>query len=162
MKIITADQARQYAIVNFPSFPKDWYISPHFTWNEVFVNELRKYGVPSLAIFENAVKASKQFEKIRELLGLPMNVHCWFRSLLHNLALKEQGLNPAMHSSHLYGLALDYDVPGMTMTQVRGKLLEAVKKQQLKIRIEANTAQWVHCDIGNPYTNDYNWGIFNP
>lgn len=162
MKIISPEKACEYAKVNFPIFPDDWYISPHFKWNEVFVNEIRAYGVPPLEIFKNAVKASVEFEKVRVFLGKAMNIHCWYRSSLHNLSLVKQGYKPAMHSSHLYALAIDYHVIGMTPFQVRAKLVEGIKIEKFKIRIESNTLSWIHNDIGNPYIGDYRWGVFNP
>jgi hypothetical protein len=162
MKIISAQQAFEYAKTNYPIFPSDWNISTHFTWNDVFKSELKTDGAPALEIFQNAVKMSVELEKIRIKIGKLMNVHCWFRSMAHNLRLKAQGYKPAMHSSHLYAMAVDYDIVGMTESAVRTILVEEVKKGNLKIRIEANTKGWVHNDVGNPYTKNYTWGIFNP
>jgi hypothetical protein len=160
MAIITPEKAFQYAKKNYPSFPNDWFISPHFLWSEVFENEIKSYGCPPLNIFQTSLKSATEFEKIRNYLGKPMNTHCWFRSMQHNLDIKiKQHLNPAMHSSHLYAMALDFDVTGMTIEEARTKILEGVKKGILRVRVEPRTATWIHCDIGNPYINDYKWGL---
>jgi uncharacterized protein YcbK (DUF882 family) len=160
--IITPEQAYEYAKTHYPLFPNDWFVSPHFKWNDVFKNETKQDGLPELKIFQVALKASIEFEKIRVLLGKGMNVHCWYRSMAHNLRLKAQGLKPAMHSAHLYGMALDYDVTGMTPSQVRALLTLWLKQGKIKVRVEANTDGWVHCDIGSVYLNNYTWGVFNP
>ena len=162
MTIVSAKKAYEYAKANFPVFPKSWYISNNFTWNEVFTNELKAYQIPPFEIFENAVHAAQEFQKVRDFLGLAMDVHCWFRSKAHNLLLKAQGYRPAMHSSHLWAFAIDFSVRGMPDDKVREKLMQGVKSGKLKIRIEAKTKGWVHADVGNPYLNDYRWGTFNP
>lgn len=162
MAIITPEQAYEYAKTHYPIFPNDWDISTHFKWKDVFKNETKEDGLPELEIFKSAVKLSLELEKIRLAIGKPMNIHCWYRSAKHNIRLKAQGYKPAMHSSHLYGMAADYDVSGMTPSQVRALLSLWVKQKKIKVRIEANTDGWVHCDIGNPYTNNYTWGVFNP
>lgn len=157
--IVTPRKAKIYADHNFPSFPADWNISKHFTWNEVFINEKSAFGVPDIHIFENALKASIQFEKVRDLLNKPMVIHCWYRSYLHNQELKKQGLNPAMHSSHLYGMAIDYHVDGLAIDKIKSIIENNIPKN-LQIRLEKNTTTWVHNDIGNPYSNDYDWRVF--
>lgn len=174
-KVISAADAYKYALAHYPIFPSNWNVSEHFTWNEVFKNEKHEYGVPALLIFQNAVKQAQQMEKVRAYLGSKsINVHCWFRSLAHNLELKKayedavakhlpppNGM-PAMHSAHLYALATDFDVIGMNESDARAKEVEGVKQGKLQVRIEANTKGWVHNDSGNPYTNSYKWGIFTP
>lgn len=162
MKIIKPEEAYAYALKNYPIFPPDWNISPHFTWNEVFVNELKIDGVPEFKIFQEATKLSIELEKIRNLLGKSMSVDCWFRSMAHNLRVKAQGYKPAMHSAHLYGMAVDFNVAGMTPSQVRALLALWVKQGKIHVRIEANTDGWVHSDIGSVYLNNYKWGIFSP
>ena len=158
MKIIDYKKAFEYAKLNYPEFPSDWCITPHFTWNEAFKNETKEYGLPAIEIFRQLTLVFAKLEDIRVKLNKPINVHCAFRSRKHNEVLKKQGYNPAMHSSHLYGMAIDFDVQGMTMGAVRGFIL----KEGLKVRIEANTPNWTHIDIGNPYTNNYKWGVFQP
>ncbi len=161
-KLINVDKAFAYAKLNYPLFPSDWYITDNFLWNEVFVNEKREYGVPSLETFYNINNSAKEFQKVRNYLKKVMNIHCWLRSKGHNKDLIRQGYKPALHSSHLYGMAIDFDVLGMTPSMVRAKLVEGVQKGILRIRIEANTPTWCHTDCGNKYSGNYKWGLFYP
>ena len=158
--IVTPEKAFEYAKAHYPIFPNDWDVSQHFTWNDVFKNEIKTYGCPPLNIFQVAAKSAIEFEKVRVYLEKPMNIHCWFRSMQHNLDIKiKQHLNPAMHSSHLYAMAMDFDVTGMTIEAAREKILEGITKGMFHLRVEPNTATWVHTDTGNPYINDYKWGL---
>lgn len=158
-KIISAEQAFEYAKTHYPIFPSDWGVSEHFAWNDVFKSELKEDGLPPLTIYKNAQdKQAPRLEKIRKKRGKPMNVHCWYRSLLHNLRVKAQGYKPAMHSSHLYALATDWDESGVPPQTTKKEITPDANYYQ--IRIEKATTTWVHTDAGNPYINDYKWGLF--
>jgi len=174
MKIITPVEAHNYAVSHFPVFPEDWNITEHFSWNEVFKNELKEYGCPSLDIFNTLLKSFTEFEKARVYIGKPFSITNCFRSDAHNKLLLKRYTDakakklpppndkPAMHSSHVYGMAIDFNVVGMTPAQVRAKLLEGVNKGKLHLRIEANRPTWSHIDTGNPFIKNYVWGMFNP
>lgn len=161
MKLISAQVAFLYAKQHYPVFPSDWFISPHFRWNDVFVYESKEDGIPPFQIFENAVKMANEEEKARVEIGKPFNVHCWYRSPKHKLRMIAQGYKPATHSAHDYAMAIDFDVIGMTPAAVRAKEVQLIKQGKLKVRIEANTLDWIHNDIGNVFTKDYKWGVFN-
>lgn len=136
------------------SFPEDWKITNNFTWQEAFTNETRIDGYPPLEIFINVVETAKVAQRIRVKLKRPMIIHCWVRQIPHN---KRAG-SSAKRSPHINGRAIDFHINGLADSEVRKKILEL----NLPVRVEDGTTGWVHIDIGNSYTEDYNWGLFKP
>lgn len=153
MTIVSADIAYQHCYQNGVIFPRDWYITENFTWNEVFTNEKITDGYPMFEVFVNAVELAKQMQYIRRKLQRPVVVHCWVRQIPHN---KRAG-SIARKSAHINGRAVDFHVPGMTDAEVRKKILSF----NLPVRIEDGTSGWVHVDIGNSYLSGTpKWGLF--
>lgn len=151
-QIVSPLNAYLHAYTSYPEFPDNWYVTENFKWKEVFVNEVKSDGVPMLEVFNNAYELAKVLQQARTKIGKAFNVHCWVRQIPHNT----RAGSTAKRSAHINGRAVDFDVTGMTPAAVRAKLLTL----NLPIRIEANTATWIHIDIGNSYTNDYKYGIF--
>lgn len=151
-QIVSALDAYTYAYDNYPVFPDSWYVTENFSWNEVFVNELKTDGIPMLEVFQNAAKLARVLQEARTKIGKPFNIHCWVRQIPHN---KRAG-STAKRSAHINGCAVDFDVTGMTPAEVRAKLLTL----DLPLRIEANTPTWIHVDTGNTYINAFTYGIF--
>lgn len=151
MFIKTAKQAYEYAYKYGLTFPRDWYITANFTWNEAFTNEQESDGIPIYEVFLNVVRMADYLQDIREHLKKPMYIHCWVRQIPHN---KRVG-STAKYSGHLNGLAVDFHVKDMTDEQVR----QAILKMKTHVRIEADTVGWVHVDINN-YIQNYRAGIF--
>ena len=153
---------------NVTSIPSDWYVTKNFTWNEIFINEHENDGVPFYDVFLRLYKSALEFQKVRDYLGVAMNIHCWYRSVEHNVRAYIQSGYPEKESRkktrlgcHLYGNAIDFHVTGLMDEAVRQKLLQGIKQGKFKVRIEADTVGWVHIDCGNPYINNgYNWGLF--
>lgn len=153
---------------NVTSIPSDWYITENFTWKEAFINELNTDGVPFYDVFKRIHSSVLMFQKVRDYLNKPMNVHCLYRSVEHNVRAyiqsgfsKTEARTKTRLGIHLYGSALDFHVDGMTDEEVRKKIQQGVNEGRLKVRIEANTNGWVHIDCGNPFiSNGYKWGMF--
>lgn len=153
---------------NVTSIPSNWYITNNFSWKEAFTNEISTDGVPFYSMFVNISDSAKEFQKVRDYLGKGMNIHCWYRSIEHNVrAYIESGYSKSVArtktrlGNHLFGKAIDFHITGMTDSEVRNKILQGVKSGKFKVRIEANTNGWVHIDCGNPYiSGGYNWGLF--
>lgn len=153
---------------NVTSIPPDWYITENFTWKEAFINELNTDGVPFYDVFNRIQSSVSEFQKVRNYLNKPMNVHCLYRSVEHNVRAyiqsgfsKTEARTKTRLGVHLYGSALDFHVDGMADEEVRKKILQGIKEKKFKVRIEANTNGWVHIDCGNPFiSNGYNWGLF--
>lgn len=153
---------------NVTSIPSSWYITKNFTWNEAFINEAETDGVPFYDVFKRIYDSALEFQKIRDYLGVAINIHCWYRSVEHNVrAYVQSGFdnNTARTKTrlgcHLYGTAIDFHITGMMDELVRQKLIQGIKEGKFKVRIEANTIGWVHVDCGNPFINGgYSWGLF--
>lgn len=153
---------------NVTSIPSNWYATNNFTWNEIFINEDKNDGVPFYDVFLRLYNSALEFQKVRDYLGVAMNIHSWYRSPAHNVRVyvqsgysKKDARKKTRLGCHLYGNAIDFHVTGLTDEAVRQKLLQGIKEGKFKVRIEANTVGWVHIDCGNPYINNgYNWGLF--
>ena len=153
---------------NVTSIPASWYITENFTWNEAFKNELNTDGVPFYDTFLRIYNACLEFQKVRNYLNKPMSVHCFYRSIEHNVrAYIQSGFSKAVARTkvrlgvHMYGTALDFHVNGMSDEAVRQKILQGIKEGKFKVRIESGTNGWVHIDTGNPFaSNGYSYGLF--
>ena len=149
--IVKPKEAYLYAYNNGLKFPKDWYITNNFTWNEVFENEQATDGFPILEVFENAYKIAQMIQLLRDELEVPILVHCWVRQIPHNKRVKGAKL-----SAHINGLAIDFHAVGLTCEQVR----KYIKAMRLPVRVEAGTSTWVHIDLSN-YVENFRVGEFN-
>ena len=151
------------------SIPSTWYMTNNFKWQEAFVNEIIDDGVPFYDVFKRIYDSALEFQKIRDYLGKPMHIHCFYRSIEHNVrAYIQSGYTPKVARTktrlgcHLYGTAIDFHVTGMIDECVRVKLQQGIKEGKFKVRIEAGTIGWVHVDCGNPFiSGGYNWGLFH-
>ena len=155
-KIVAPRDAYLYAYSKdgVQDFPDNWYITEHFTWDEVFANEVQSDGCPTLEIFETALQTAHQMEHIRVAVNKPINVHCWVRQIPHNI----RAGSTAEFSPHINGRAVDFDVEGLSIEDA----IEVILKLKTQVRIERRTTDWVHIDIGNSYIGAYAWGMFNP
>lgn len=99
------------------------------------------------ADFDKLTELCFVLEKVRDVLGCPMNVHCMFRSASYNL---EQGiLKPTGMDVHAMSLACDFDSNGsMSIDYVKSAL--EPKLAELGIRMERGTTTWVHVDLRPP------------
>jgi CheY-like chemotaxis protein len=88
-------------------------ISPHFTLAELTVTNTGLDNTPSPAIIENLKVLASTLERIRTLLGKPIQVTSAYRSTRVNNAVRG-----AAGSFHLVGLACDLQVAGMTPYEV--------------------------------------------
>lgn len=94
------------------------------------------------ADFDLLTTLCQKMEEIRALLGCPINVHCMFRSQAYN---QSQNIKPVA-DVHSMNLACDFDCNStMTIQEVKDKLLPQL--ESLGIRMEQNTATWVHIDL---------------
>lgn len=162
------EQAYRYAYANSLKFPADACISEHFFWNEVFKNQERE-EVPPIVIFYNAKKAADELEKYRNKSGIAINIHRWWSSPNYNrLVVYKNAKNPDKSdkgalSLHTLGFAIDFDESGKTSEQTRLSMLDYIKKDLIRMRLERGTQGWVHADTGHPYIpNGFIWGLFYP
>lgn len=94
---------------------------------------------------------------IREKLGRKITVNDWFwggrfsqRGLRDNLMPIVQDKNVVYLSAHVVAMGIDFDVEGMTATEVRQWLQDHADELPYKIRLErklfGKEISWVHMD----------------
>lgn len=110
--------------------------SGYFTWAEALHYEGGTNGYyrapESKEVVENILKQTKEMNKFREFLGLPIIVTSWYRDTETNRrvgGVQEKPGRPGSGSKHLYGMATDFVVPGMTGYQVARKARDAFRWQ---------------------------------
>jgi zinc D-Ala-D-Ala carboxypeptidase len=93
----------------------------YFTWHEALY--LPSYGRHATAseatstILSNIVRQAKALDRVRAYFNSPINVTSWFRPPAYNTMI-----GGAPNSSHLRGLATDFNMTGYTADQVRNTL----------------------------------------
>jgi hypothetical protein len=123
-------------------------VTPHFTVNDCLMlhNWNRLATENDGADLNKLVALCQVLEQVRDALGVPMNIHCIFRSTAYNLA--QNILPPSGLDVHAMCLAADFDAgPHLTTDQVKAILMPML--EDLGIRMENNGAgaSWVHIDI---------------
>jgi hypothetical protein len=117
-------------------------ITPHFFWSEVTRSETaaRKGIDNSLpnSLTQAVVFTSVQMEKVRNILGYPINISSWYRSQTLNSAL---GSKPT--SQHIKGEAVDFESPAFgSPLKICKKLIELKTMIPFDQLILEHT--WVH------------------
>jgi hypothetical protein len=126
-------------------------ITPHFTWKDaLFMPQLNRMADASdgvdLACIENLKKTFAIMEKLRTLLGdRAIVVHCALRPTAYNKLVKG-----AKKSAHLYGMAVDFHVEGLTCDEVRAKLTPVLDTYRIRME-DLPGSNWVHIDIRDSY-----------
>lgn len=122
------------------------HLSPHFTLEELTITSTGIDNTPSASIITNLTLLATTLEAIRTLLGKPIQVTSAYRSTRVNNAVRGAG-----NSSHLYGLAADIKVVGMTPIEV----CTAIKNSGISIdQCILEFDNWTHIGIrDNPKMN---------
>jgi hypothetical protein len=130
-------------------------ISNHFTVKEaLWLPSWQVMHIPSEDEKVNILKHAQNMDKVRDFLGVSLNVHCWLRPILNNPASDKHGqdynafVKGAKNSSHKTGLATDYDAFKLICDDVRAKLES--KLEEFDMRMERMPGgNWVHNDSGD-------------
>lgn len=86
------------------------------------------------------IKTFAILDKVRELFNKPVIVHVAYRPAPYNALVKG-----AKRSAHIFGLAVDFHVAGISCDEARRIL--ASKLEEFKIRMEdLPGSSWVHID----------------
>lgn len=129
---------------------KTIYVSPNFTWAEVFTNRsLAEAKAAPLKIFENALFQAGKLEKIRAYLrlklgkGVSIIVTSWYRPSGANASV-----GGAKGSSHLTALATDFIIPGFGDVTGNRKIqaLLIPMKDDIGFCLEITNGKWTHVD----------------
>lgn len=146
-----------------------WLISKHFKESEINPNN---YDLTQEQK-DNLQKLISKMDVVRDLLGKPIKPTSCVRS-----AADQARINPkAPKSAHLEGLAIDFQVIGMTVDQVLDVLqplcssmgfslenngsLERMKKNGADMNEVKEPRNWVHLQV-RPLTKLPPWRLFNP
>ena len=130
-------------------------LKPYFSIEE-FVSKpvFDKYGETAWRFFNSDLLETILF--IREELGLGITINTWhkgglfsqrgLRANLSYLVLQASEKKRLYISGHTLGMALDFDVTGMSACEVRNWLVSIAELLPYKIRLE-NNVNWVHIDV---------------
>lgn len=124
----------------------------HFTWKEALylpswdrlAND--QDGLDD-EIFKNLMDLFHRMEKIRDFFQAPINVHVSFRPQAYNAQI-----GGAKNSAHMSGMAVDFDVVGISCDVAKTKIEDAGLLETLGMRMEDNPpgSNWIHLDIRVP------------
>lgn len=115
----------------------------NFTWSEaLYLARFEIHCFPSSPqIFENIVKAAEKMQAIRDIFQKQIRVTSWLRPQKYN-----EEIGGSRNSSHLRGLACDFQVLGMDADSVRAALLPSLEKLNLRME-DFPRSNWVHIDL---------------
>jgi zinc D-Ala-D-Ala carboxypeptidase len=122
-------------------------LSKHFTLEECersqTASRLKIYNGAHPEAIKNLIRLAKKMERVRELLGSPIDVSSAYRSLRLNRAV-----GGADTSQHMDGLAMDFTSSGYTVKQIVQLIKDSgIKYDQLINEFGSNGGGWVHLSI---------------
>lgn len=132
-------------------------VSKYFTVHET--TYLPSWGIshiPSDEEKNNIIIQAAAMDKVREFIGLPMNVHVWIRPGSVNCPGSQyhgQDYNAfvkgAKNSSHKLGKATDWSAKDLSCDEIRKKL--EPKLEEFGVRMEDLAgSNWIHNDTHSP------------
>lgn len=114
-------------------------------WELVPKDLYNKEGEGAIRVFSPEIL--EVLEWLREKIGRPITVNTWATGG----SFQYRGFRPkdcnvgALNSAHKKGLAIDFDVKGMTAQEVRDWIHNHKQELPHKIRLESGV-NWVHLD----------------
>jgi zinc D-Ala-D-Ala carboxypeptidase len=124
-------------------------LSEHFSLSEMtrsdIATRLDINNVPPKDLIENLKRLTVLLEAVRSLVGKPIRISSGYRCEVLNAKVKGQP-----NSQHTKGAAADFEVSGMSPSEVMAKIYESGLMYDQLI-LEFN--EWVHISIpNNPFT----------
>lgn len=134
-------------------------ISEHFSWGEVFTGiRPNEWKEVTRAMLENALRLALYLEKLRTYFGKPIAITSWLRVPSHNARVGgKPKTKDSKGSTHLYGLAVDFNVKGVPFDRNQMARLNEFHVGGLA-RADYNKDGWadfVHIDLGDERTWTY-------
>jgi len=126
-------------------------ISKYFTWKEALWLPQWKREANASDGLNDEIRSNLEhlfnlMDLVREHFNAPIVVHVAHRPAEYNKLVKG-----AKNSAHLYGMAVDFHVKGLTCEAVRKTLIP--KLEELGMRMEdLPGSNWVHLDTRAPAT----------
>lgn len=116
-------------------------LSPHFSLAELTVTSTGIYNIPTGQLLANLTYTAQQMEKVRAILGTPIQVNSGFRCDAVNRAV-----GGVTTSAHSYGFAVDFVSPAFgTPYEICARLIQAGMKFDQLIH---EKRRWVHIGFG--------------
>ena len=134
------------------------YISKYITYKEYECSHCRR--LPTLFYHDDGgrkntvptiyVPLLEAFKDIRTRWGGPIKISSGYRCVKHSKQMFEDGISSAYLSTHVFGMALDLDMPNEEAVKSLVKLIE---KYQPELRIGYNSYLYrgqslIHIDMG--------------
>jgi uncharacterized protein YcbK (DUF882 family) len=135
------------------------HITTNFKWGEVFVGiRPNEWQEVTKAMLENAFSLALYLEKLRTYFGKPIVITSWLRVPSHNARVGgKPKTKDSKGSTHLYGLAVDFNVKGVPFDKNQMARLNEFHVGGLA-RADYNKDGWadfVHVDLGDERTWTY-------
>lgn len=132
--------------------------SKNFTWAEaLYLPRWEMHTLPtSPNVFLAIEKTAMKMQAIRDFLNKQIRVTNWFRPTKYN-----DFIGGAKGSSHIRGLACDFQVLGLDADTARGLVLP--KLAEFEIRMEnLPKSNWVHIDLNCDEKTSLDKRFFKP
>lgn len=123
-------------------------ISEHFTVHEaLFLPTWGRLATEADGLTDeiknNLVNLCFIMEKVRILIGFPINVHCMYRPSTYSKLV-----GGSLTDVHTQGMAIDYDCnPNLSCDQVKAILIPQLKALNIRMENNGSGALWIHNDI---------------
>lgn len=116
-------------------------LTPHFSLAEMTTTSTGIPNVPTGVLLQNLTYTAQQMEKVRQILGTPIQINSGFRCDAVNRAV-----GGVTTSAHSYGFAVDFVSPQFgTPYDICAKLIAAGMKFDQLIH---EKRRWVHIGFG--------------
>ena len=153
-------------MINLDDFVTD---AQHFKWREVlYLPSWKIYHTPSDQEIQNLISLITKVDVIHDYFDAPFNVHCALRpssvncpgSLYHGKDYNHF-VGGAAHSTHIVGLAIDFDVVGKSVDDVMIQAKAQLNNWQLSWEQNGSASgrNWCHAQDKQV---DGIWKIFIP
>lgn len=124
--------------------------SKYFTWKEMtYLPQWKRQATEeelTPETKENLKTLMEKMDLVREYFNSPIIVHVAFRTPEYNKLVKG-----AKNSTHLYGMACDFHIKGITCDAARARIIKDNKLEEWGMRMEKLPgSNWVHLDYRAP------------
>lgn len=113
----------------------------NFYWKDaLWLSKWQIHCFPTENQEQEIIKIAFKLQQIRDYFGLPINITSWLRPKPYNTLI-----GGSQDSAHIYGMAIDFVVEGLSADDVRSNLLSRL--DDFKIRMEDKPgSSWCHID----------------
>jgi zinc D-Ala-D-Ala carboxypeptidase len=126
-------------------------LTTHFSWREaLYLPSWNREATEADGLNED-IKSNlrllfQKMELVREHFEAPIRVHCAYRPPEYNKLV-----GGARNSAHMYGMACDFSIKGLSCDEVRDRLNSEGLLEKWGLRCEdLPGSNWVHLDIKPP------------